>query len=126
MSNKPQVSKVETFGVGGLSSFALLFVNQFFAESKWLTVIQASVPFVVSGVIFIILYRLADFDDLPTHTAKTKLRAKKSEIEATIKAAKNRDADPAYIANLDQQLNDTEQAILTLFDSEPPKISKAK
>ncbi|EKO3895393.1 hypothetical protein P0F23_002841 [Vibrio metschnikovii] len=126
MSNKPQVSKVETFGVGGLSSFALLFVNQFFAESKWLTVIQATVPFVVSGIIFFILYTFAKFDDLPTHTAKTRLRAKKKEIETTIKDAKKRNADSDYIENLHQQLNDTEQAILTLFDPESPKIVKAK
>ncbi len=126
MSNKPQVGKVETLGVGGLSSFALLFVNQFFAGSEWLTVIQASVPFVVSGFVYMILYVLADVDNLETRTAKKKLRAKKIEIEATLQAAKDRNATPDYIAELNQNLNDTEQAILLLFDPDAPKIRKAK
>ncbi|MCF7495041.1 hypothetical protein L3V35_08265 [Vibrio sp. L5-1] len=126
MSNKPQVGKVETLGVGGISSFALLFVNQLFAENEWLTVIQASVPFVVSGVVYFALYCLADVDDLPTHTAKTKLRSKKSEIEVTLTAAQKRNADPDYIAELNQQLNDTEQAILSLCDPAAPRILKAK
>ena len=126
MSNKPQVGKVETLGVGGISSFALLFVNQLFAENEWLTVIQASVPFVVSGVVYFALYCLADVDDLPTHTAKTKLRSQKSEIEATLTAAQKRNADPDYIAELNQQLNDTEQAILSLCAPAAPRILKAK
>lgn len=127
MSDKSYPNKKETMGVGGLSSLALLWANQYFAHSEWLTFIQASIPFIVSILLYLCLYGLAHLgvDNVEVHSAKKALNRKKEKIKETLKDAKERQANEAHIAKLNAELEDVELAILALHDSIPLQPSKA-